>query len=125
LELDIFGVSNINAIQAFILMNINESVVTMGEVIGRGYYVGSNASYNIKNLIISGYIKQTQSDYDRRLAFLKLTNNGLELVDNLDKAIQAHMDSFARSRKGGKLGNIEQCIAFLRKIELFWKDVLS
>ncbi|MDR0942606.1 MAG: winged helix DNA-binding protein [Holosporales bacterium] len=122
-ELDIIGVGDINPIQAFILMNINENVVTIGEVISRGYYIGSNASYNIKKMISNGYVQQTPSDFDKRAAYLKLTDKGLSLYEKLDADIKKLLDSFTPQIKGKF--DLEQCVAFLKKVEYFWKDVLS
>ena len=56
LELDSMGVTDINSIQALTLMNIGDSIVTVGELRSKGYYSGSNASYNIKKMVSNGYI---------------------------------------------------------------------
>ncbi|MDR3224114.1 MAG: MarR family winged helix-turn-helix transcriptional regulator [Holosporales bacterium] len=122
-ELDVIGVCDINAIQAFILLNIGENVITIGEIIARGYYIGSNASYNIRKMILNGYVVQTKSDYDRRAAFLKLTDKGLTLTEKLERILQRHLEAFGKHSKGKF--DVEQCIAFLKKVEHFWKDILS
>ena len=49
-ELDKLGYADIAAVQALILMNLGDNVVTITEVMSRGYYIGSNASYNIISL---------------------------------------------------------------------------
>ncbi|MDR1333122.1 MAG: MarR family winged helix-turn-helix transcriptional regulator [Holosporales bacterium] len=122
-ELDILGTADINAVQAFILLNINETAVTIGEIIARGYYIGSNASYNIKKMILNGYIKQTQSDYDKRAAFLRLTSKGLALCRKLHTVIDMHIKTFSPQNKGK--GDLEQCVSILKKVEHFWQDILS
>ena len=45
------GRSDINAIQALLLFNIGNSELTAGELRSRGYYLGSNVSYNLKKLV--------------------------------------------------------------------------
>ncbi|MDR0695195.1 MAG: MarR family winged helix-turn-helix transcriptional regulator [Holosporales bacterium] len=121
-ELDSIGAVDINAIQAFILMNINDNVVTIGEVITRGYYIGSNASYNIKKMTMNNYIHQTQSDFDKRAAYLKLTQKGLNLCNKLYDSVNNYLKIFETSI-GGDF-DIDQCIGVMKKIEHFWKDIL-
>ena len=48
-RLDIF---DINAVQGLLLFNIRENEVSAGELKSRGYYPGSNVSYNLKNGLI-------------------------------------------------------------------------
>ncbi|MDR2458719.1 MAG: winged helix DNA-binding protein [Holosporales bacterium] len=122
-ELDALRIIDINAVQAFILLNINESIVTVGDIITKGYYIGSNASYNIRKMNTSGYIQQIQSDYDRRAVFLKLTDNGFALCNKLDAVINKYASEFAPGTKG-KI-DLDQCALTLKKIEHFWKDLLA
>ena len=48
-EFERLGILEINAVQALLLFNIGEQEVTAGELKSRGYYQGSNVSYNLKN----------------------------------------------------------------------------
>jgi DNA-binding MarR family transcriptional regulator len=121
-ELDVIGAVDINAIQAFILMNINDNVVTIGEVITRGYYIGSNASYNIKKMTANNYVQQTQSDFDKRAAYLKLTKKGLVLCEKLYDSVNNYLKIFETSM--GSNFSIDQCVETMKKIEHFWKDAL-
>jgi DNA-binding MarR family transcriptional regulator len=50
-ELDRLGIEDINNVQTLILFNINEEQLTVGELTVRGYYLGSNVSYNVKKLV--------------------------------------------------------------------------
>ncbi len=122
-ELDSFNHTDITAIQAFLLMNIGENVVTIGEVISRGYYIGSNASYNVKKLINNGYIQQVPSEYDRRTVYLKLTEKGLELCGEIDDSIKCHMNLFENKLKGKF--DMNTGIEFLKNVERVWKDLLQ
>ena len=47
-EFERVGVLEINAVQALLLFNIGDHEVTAGELKSRGYYQGSNVSYNLK-----------------------------------------------------------------------------
>ena len=56
-ELDRKGIQDINNVQAMILYNIGHDEMTVGELTLRGYYLGSNVSYNVKKM---GDIKEGQ-----------------------------------------------------------------
>ncbi|MEQ9572277.1 MAG: helix-turn-helix domain-containing protein, partial [Nitratireductor sp.] len=60
------GRSDINAIQALLLFNIGNAELTAGELRSRGYYLGSNVSYNLKKLVDLGFINHQRSRVDRR-----------------------------------------------------------
>src|ERR1700748_965400 len=55
-EFDRRGGAELNSVQALLLYNIGESELTAGELKTRGYYLGSNVSYNLKKLVDMGYI---------------------------------------------------------------------
>lgn len=82
-ELRRLGIEDINAVQALLLYNIGENEVVIRDLKDRGYYQGSNVSYNIKALTESGYLTQERSAHDRRSVRLKLTDKGLELCNSV------------------------------------------
>jgi hypothetical protein len=47
-EFDRRGRSDVNSVQAVLLYNISDKELTAGELRTRGYYLGSNVSYNLK-----------------------------------------------------------------------------
>lgn len=47
-ELDRLRIFDINNVQCFILYNVGKNEMTVGELSNRGYYLGSNVSYNLK-----------------------------------------------------------------------------
>ena len=61
-EFDRQGGADLNSVQALLLYNIGESELTAGELKTRGYYLGSNVSYNLKKLVDMGYIHYKRSD---------------------------------------------------------------
>lgn len=121
-EIDKEGYKNLNATQAFMLMNIGDSMITIGEIVSRGYYVGTNATYNIKRLIAEGYLDSAPSDYDKRAINLKLTNKGLELIRKLDNKLTQYMKNFESKTK--EKVTVVKAIEFLRAMETFWNNVL-
>ena len=75
-EFDRNGRSDINAIQALLLFNIGNAELTAGELRSRGYYLGSNVSYNLKKLVDLGFINHQRSRIDRRSVRVSLTPKG-------------------------------------------------
>ncbi|MCA3248709.1 MAG: MarR family winged helix-turn-helix transcriptional regulator [Tagaea sp.] len=118
LELDRMSVRDINNVQALILYNIGKDELTVGELTQRGYYLGSNVSYNLKKLIDNDYISQARSPHDRRSVRVKLTAQGLKLHERLDQVFARHADELTASLvKPQDLTQLEQT---LRRMEQFW-----
>lgn len=112
------SVRDINNVQALILYNIGKDELTVGELTQRGYYLGSNVSYNLKKLIDNDYISQARSPHDRRSVRVKLTAQGLKLHERLDQVFARHADELTASLvKPQDLTQLEQT---LRRMEQFW-----
>lgn len=75
-EFDRQGGADLNSVQALLLYNIGDSELTAGELKTRGYYLGSNVSYNLKKLVDMGYIHYKRSEIDRRSVRVSLTQKG-------------------------------------------------
>ena len=120
-EFDRRGRADINAVQALLLFNIGDKELTAGELRTRGYYLGSNVSYNLKKLVEAGYIHHERSEADRRSVLVRLTDKG-ELVRNmLGELFERHLGSL------GPVGNVvdadlEPLNTTLRRVERFWID---
>ena len=82
-EFDRKGRSDINAVQALLLFNIGNSELTAGELRSRGYYLGSNVSYNVKKLVDLGFINHQRSRIDRRSVRISLTEQGQEIAETV------------------------------------------
>ena len=82
-ELTNLGIVDINPVQALLLSNIGDENVVMRDLKDRGYYQGTNVSYNIKNLTSMGYIKQERSKQDKRAVRLTLTDKGVNLCEKV------------------------------------------
>jgi DNA-binding MarR family transcriptional regulator len=89
-ELDRKGLQDINNVQAMILYNIGTDDMTVGELTLRGYYLGSNVSYNVKKMTENGYIEQNRSKHDKRSIRVKLTDKGLDLYRALEEMFARH-----------------------------------
>ena len=60
-EFDRRGRADINSVQALLLYNIGDKELTAGELRTRGYYLGSNVSYNLKKLVEMGFPRSPAS----------------------------------------------------------------
>src|SRR5438477_12870686 len=92
-EFDRRGGAELNSVQALLLYNIGESELTAGELKTRGYYLGSNVSYNLKKLVEMGYIHHQRSRMDRRSVRVSLTEKGREVRDVVDHLYERHIRS--------------------------------
>src|SRR6184192_3975043 len=90
-EFDRRSRGDINSVQALLLYNIGEKDLTAGELRTRGYYLGSNVSYNLKKLVEMGYLDHQRSRIDRRSVRIKLTDKGREVRDIVDALYQKHV----------------------------------
>ena len=120
-ELDRRGERVVNSVQALLLFNIGDQELTAGELRTRGYYLGSNVSYNLKKLVESGYIHHERSDVDRRSVHVSLTEKGREIREIVAKLFERHLDSI--EAVGNVTGqHFEEMNTSLRRLERFWLD---
>ncbi len=91
-ELERRGIHDINNVQSLILYNISNDDLTVGELTARGYYLGSNVSYNVKKMVENGYLVQERSLHDRRSVRVRLSEKGLALRDKLREMFERQVD---------------------------------
>lgn len=123
-EFDRSGQSDINATQALLLFNIGNSELTAGELRSRGYYLGSNVSYNLKKLVETGFIHHQRSQADRRSVRISLTEKGNEIADQVAALYQRHIASI--EQVGGI--QVEEFSAMnrsLQRLDRFWNDTIA
>ncbi len=89
-ELDRLGIRDLNNVQALILFNIGTDELSIGELTHRGYYLGSNVSYNVKKMVENGYLKQERSQHDRRSFHVRVSDRGREVVDTVAQLFDRH-----------------------------------
>ncbi|NCO03370.1 MAG: winged helix-turn-helix transcriptional regulator [Alphaproteobacteria bacterium] len=89
-EIDRKGIQDINNVQAMILYNIGHDDMTVGELTLRGYYLGSNVSYNVKKMVENDYLEQERSVHDKRSIRVKLTEKGKGLYEVLSEMFKRH-----------------------------------
>lgn len=90
LELDRKGIQDINNVQSMILYNIGDDDLTVGELTIRGYYLGSNVSYNVKKMVENGYLVQERSVHDKRSIRVRLSDKGVQLKTLITDMFKRH-----------------------------------
>ncbi|APH72982.1 transcriptional regulator LdtR [Aquibium oceanicum] len=118
------GRSDINAVQALLLFNIGNSELTAGELRTRGYYLGSNVSYNLKKLVDLGFINHQRSRVDRRSVRVSLTGKGQEIAEIVSGLYERHIGSI--EQVGGiNADEFKQMNKFLLRLDRFWNDTIA
>lgn len=120
-EFERLGSSEINSVQALLLYNIGDAELTAGELRSRGYYLGSNVSYNLKKLVEAGYIHHERSSNDRRSVRVHLTEKGLEVCNVINSLYDRQMGSL-EPVGGVNAGNLDDMNQSLFRLERFWAD---
>ena len=120
-EFDRRGRSDINSVQALLLYNIGDKELTAGELRTRGYYLGSNVSYNLKKLVELGFLDHQRSRVDRRSVRIRLTPQGQEIRRIVDALYQKHVKTVEQV---GGISSEEFATLnkSLHRLERFWTD---
>ena len=120
-EFDRQGSSEINSVQALLLNNMGDDELTAGELRTRGYYLGSNVSYNLKKLVDMGYLHYKRSDKDRRSVRVSLTPKGMEARATIQKLYQRQLGSVEAVGQI-TLDDFKSLNKSLVRLERFWTD---
>jgi DNA-binding MarR family transcriptional regulator len=120
-EFERVGVLEINAVQALLLFNIGDNEVTAGELKSRGYYQGSNVSYNLKKLVEMGYMHHQRCEIDRRSVRVRLTEKGRHIRTVLSDLFERHAEGLEDKGVLGPEG-ITEISASLKRVERYWTD---
>lgn len=119
-ELDRLGVQDINNVQTLILYNIGDDEMTVGELTSRGYYLGSNVSYNVKKLVENEYLLQERSPFDRRSIRLRLSEKGLDIYARINALYEQHVEALDKGPLNAE--RVQAMNDTLRVLERFWSD---
>jgi DNA-binding MarR family transcriptional regulator len=120
-EFERLAILEINSVQALLLFNIGDNEVTAGELKSRGYYQGSNVSYNLKKLVDLGYMHHQRSELDRRSVRVRLTEKGRRVRAVLHDLFARHADVLLKKAVIDAAG-MEDVNHSLKRLERFWTD---
>jgi len=120
-EFERLGILEINSVQALLLFNVGDNEVTAGELKSRGYYQGSNVSYNLKKLVELGYMHHQRSEIDRRSVRVRLTEKGRRVRGQLSDLFARHAEGL---KKRGLIDSeaMENINQSLKRMERFWTE---
>ena len=123
-EFDRRGRADINSVQALLLYNIGDKELTAGELRTRGYYLGSNVSYNVKKLVEMGYLHHARSRIDRRSVRISLTDKGEEVHRIITGLYEKHATTVEQI--GGVMADdFLRMNVSLARLERFWTDQIK
>jgi DNA-binding MarR family transcriptional regulator len=120
-EFERLGLLEINAVQGLLLFNVGDNEVTAGELKTRGYYQGSNVSYNLKKLVDMGYMHHERCQIDRRAVRVRLTDKGRHVRDVVEALFMRHADDIRQTDVLSDAGMVE-IVGTLRRVERYWSD---
>lgn len=120
-EFERLGIIDINAVQALLIFNIGDNEVTAGELKSRGYYQGSNVSYNLKKLVEAGYMHHQKCNIDRRAVRVRLTDKGRAIQRTVSELFDRHSQAMEEVTVLGDY-RITDLNDALRRLERFWSD---
>jgi DNA-binding MarR family transcriptional regulator len=123
-EFDRRGRSDVNAVQALLLFNIGDKELTAGELRSKGYYLGSNVSYNVKKLVELGFLHHARSRIDRRSVRISLTEKGKEIHRIVAGVYEKHARTVEQI--GGLPGDeLARVNVSLGRLERYWTDQIK
>ena len=120
-EFERLGILEINSVQALLLFNVGNNEVTAGELKSRGYYQGSNVSYNLKKLVDAGYMHHQRCEIDRRSVRVRLTEKGRNVQEIVSELFSRHADGL-ESRAVLDMNGMDEINTALRRMERYWSD---
>ena len=123
LALEGMGVTEINASQGLLLLSIGDGEVPVRDLIQRGYYQASSATYNIKKLVDYGYLEQIRSEHDRRAVRLRVGAPGRHVADRL-REVDQRLARIAVDEEG-LAEPLQDALRTLKKLDRVWADFLN
>jgi DNA-binding MarR family transcriptional regulator len=121
-EITRIGIRDINAVQALMLCNLEGRELAVRDLVERGYYLGSNVSYNLKQLVEAGYCEQGRSERDKRSRRIVLTPKGRELCEKLVEIEKRHAGTLFANCTSKE--DPDTALRILRQLERSWSDYL-
>lgn len=122
-DLDRQNIQDINNVQALILHNIGTDEMTVGELTARGYYLGSNVSYNVKKMVENNYLIQERSPHDRRSVRVKLSEKGLALHKRISEHLEKQVGDLPTAQISAE--ELTKVSEILRKLERYWTSMVN
>jgi DNA-binding MarR family transcriptional regulator len=121
-ELDRLKIDDVNNVQTLILYNISGEQLTIGELTNRGYYLGSNVSYNVKKLVENGYLVQERAPHDKRSTRIKLSDKAISLCKKIDELYLRNVEALSKETNQVALSGLNNTLS---QLETFWTNYIN
>lgn len=89
--------SDVSPVQALLIYNISDNRITVGELKSRGFYLGTNVTYNLKQLVSAGYVNQVITPADKRSMLVSLTRKGKKVRNLLNNFFNQEITTILES----------------------------
>jgi DNA-binding MarR family transcriptional regulator len=99
-ELEHAGIRRIQSSHALIVFNLGDHEMTVGDLLQRGCYLGSNVCYGVKKLVEAGYVSHQPSPYDGRQMLVRLTPDGQKLRQRIEAIYRRHISMLGQRSLG-------------------------
>ncbi|MEZ0168729.1 MarR family transcriptional regulator [Microvirga sp. TS319] len=116
------GIDELSPSQVMMLFTIGRSELSVRDLIERGYYLGSNASYSLKRLVETAYVIRTASERDRRSARIRLSEKGRQLCDRIRQMDRTYHKLVTRDED--EVRDLEVTFRTLRRFEQVWSNAV-
>jgi DNA-binding MarR family transcriptional regulator len=117
------GIDDVTPSQVMMMFTIGADEISVRDLIGRGYYLGTNASYSLKRLVEASYVDRTTSERDRRSARIRLSEKGHRLCKLIRSIDETYQQRAARDEE--EVRELETTFRTLRRLEKVWSDALQ
>jgi DNA-binding MarR family transcriptional regulator len=122
LELSKADIIDVSPVQALMALTIGEEAMTAQSLVQRGYYLGANASLNLKVLVEGGYVDWQAEVPGEKPRLLALSEKGRRLLALLRHSEANRMAALARSETEAR--DVETTYRTLSRLERTWADVI-
>jgi DNA-binding MarR family transcriptional regulator len=121
-ELTRNGINDLSPSQVMMLLTIGAEELSVRDLIDRGYYLGSNASYSLKRLVETGYVDRTTSERDRRSACIRLSEKGHKLCDMIKQIDEVYHQLITSTEE--ELRDLQTTHRTLKRLEQAWTNAV-
>jgi DNA-binding MarR family transcriptional regulator len=122
-DLEGLKVHDINNVQMTFLVIIGDAELSLSELTSLGVYLRSNVSYHVKKMVEAGYLAQKHSLHDRRVSYVRLTEKGSELREEMTMLLQRRIDQLSEVALSSD--ELHAAASVLRLMDHFLTDVVG
>lgn len=91
------NIHDISPVQALIILNLNKDEINIKDFVRRGYYGGTNVTYNLNSLVENGYMISEAHPKDLRSRRIKLSKKGVHVFNKIFDVIEDQNKSIINS----------------------------